>query len=271
MTMHPLSASLAVVLALAGLAAPPATAGTLFSATWNTQITGYFGDLTVAVPVMATGSSTDSAISVSLTLPDFEHTSLHQPAPPFSTFFAPTHRKLALSGVQTIAATAGMASADTAIAGHALVRVAEHVTKGANASISVPRTTLFGFPLRVGLDGVTTGYFYNAFTFHYATVDFYAWTPGAHTFTGLTLKGVPLPSVKVGGSFALTAQGGGTVTLVAPARIAIDSTGPNLIGQQRTVSVSTLKLTFVPEPSVGLLLVGAGLAYLFAPRGRARA
>lgn len=124
-----------------------------------------------------------------------------------------------------------MASADKAIAGFAFVRVVQHV-----GSMSFPATTLFGFPLRVGLDGDTTGYFYNAFTVHYATVDFYAWTPGTHTFTGLTFKGVALSSVKAGGSFALTAQGGGTVTLVAPARIAIDSTGSYNLAQQRTVA-----------------------------------
>jgi hypothetical protein len=38
-------------------------AGTLASATWTTQITGYFGDSTVAVPIVATGRSTGSAIA----------------------------------------------------------------------------------------------------------------------------------------------------------------------------------------------------------------
>jgi hypothetical protein len=123
--------------------------------------------------------------------------------------------------------------------------------------------------LRVGVDDDATGYFYTANSLHYITVDFYAWTAGTHTFTGLTQKGVALPSAKAAGSFALTAQGGGTVTLVAPARITIDSTGSAQIAQQRTVSVTTLKLTFVPEPSGALLLGAAGLASALVLRGRA--
>jgi hypothetical protein len=255
----------AVVLALAGLQARPAAAGILVSATWTTEVTSYSGASTIAVPVLATGSSTDSAIAVSLTLPSFEHTSIHQPAPPV-TLILPTYRRLTLGGAQTIVATAGMASADAGIEGLAQVRLAQHVARGANASMSVPRTTLFLFPLRAGVDGRTTNFFYAAGGSTYVVVDFYGWTAQTQTFTGLTLVGVALPSVKVGGSFALTAQGGGTVTLVAPTRIAIDATSPTL-AQQRTVSVSTLKLTFVPEPRM-LALAVVGVACLLVLRRR---
>lgn len=147
--MHLLAASLVVVLALAGLAAPPAAAGTLASGTWTTQITGYFGDSTFAVPVVATGTASDTAIAVSLPLPAFEK--------------------------------------------------AVSTSRGRRSPLSYRRTASSGWAAR-------------------------------------RRSRVALSSVKAGGSFALTAQGGGTVTLVAPARIAIDSTGSYNLAQQRTVA-----------------------------------
>jgi hypothetical protein len=265
--VHRLTGSLAAaLLAFAGLGAPPAAAGILVSATWTTEFTGYFGASTIAVPVVATGSSTDSAIAVSLTLPSFEHTSVHEVASPY-LLVVPTYRALRLIGTQAIVATAGMASADEAIEGVVAVATAKHVRNGPTASMTVPGVFLFGFPLEVGVDGMTTGYvFAPDVTFNYATIDFYRWTAKAQTFTGLTFKGVALPSAKADGSFALTANGGGTVTLVAPTRIRIRTTGSTL-ATQRTVSVSTLKLTFVPEPRL-LALAAAGLACLLALRAR---
>ena len=59
------------------------------------------------------------------------------------------------------------------------------------------------------------------------------------------------------GSFNLTAHGGGTVTLVSPTKISIDGR----LAQRRTVSVTSLKLHFVPEPA-SLPLIGAGAAAL---------
>jgi hypothetical protein len=56
----------------------------------------------------------------------------------------------------------------------------------------------------------------------------------------------------------------GTVTLVSPTRIAIDGT----LAQRRTVSLTTLKMVFAPEPGT-LLLLGAGAA-LLALYGKAR-
>jgi hypothetical protein len=58
--------------------------------------------------------------------------------------------------------------------------------------------------------------------------------------------------VTVTGSFNLDAAGAGTVTLVSPTRIHLG--GP--LVQRDSVSVTTLKLTFVPEPGT-LLLLGA--------------
>ena len=65
------------------------------------------------------------------------------------------------------------------------------------------------------------------------------------------------------GSFDLTANGGGTVTLVAPSKITIDGR----LLQRRSASFATLKLTFVPEPGALLLLGGAALALVLRARG----
>ena len=68
-------------------------------------------------------------------------------------------------------------------------------------------------------------------------------------------------------SFDLTAMGGGSVLLVAPTRLSIDGG----VAQQRTLAVTTLKLSFVPEPGAWLLLAAGALALGrvrgFRPRG----
>jgi hypothetical protein len=64
------------------------------------------------------------------------------------------------------------------------------------------------------------------------------------------------------GSFNLTANGGGMVTLVSPSLVAIDGA----IGRRRTASITTLTLTFVPEPGTLLLLGGGAMALLLAAR-----
>jgi hypothetical protein len=64
------------------------------------------------------------------------------------------------------------------------------------------------------------------------------------------------------GSFDLTANGGGTVTLVAPSKVSIDG---NLVGR-RSASFATVKLSFVPEPGTLLLLGGTALALVLAAK-----
>jgi hypothetical protein len=94
------------------------------------------------------------------------------------------------------------------------------------------------------------------------TVDFYGWSPGMQTFTGLTSMNATLPDAMVTGSFNLTAMGAGSVLLVSPTRVAIDGA----LGQRRGVFFTTLQLQFVPEPGALLLLGAGGLAWLLVAR-----
>jgi hypothetical protein len=246
-----------ITLAVA-LVAGGAGAGTLTSATWTTELSGLTPtNLPITVPVIATGTSTSSSVSVSLVLPAFEGSTFGTGGP-----FA-TYRHLSLGGSQLLTATPSMAAATMGVVGSASIKVAVHVAKGANASMLAPgKTTLVKVPLDVGVAGVVTDYFTVSGSPHYVTVDFYGWSPGMRTFTGLTSMFSPLPDAMVTGSFALTPMGGGNVLLVAPTRIAID--GP--LGQRRAVTLSTLQLQFVPEPGALVLLVAGGLAVLLLAR-----
>jgi hypothetical protein len=245
-----------------GLVAGGAGAGTLTSATWTTYLPGISPTAApVAVPVIASGTSTSTSVAVSLVLPAFQGGVFAT----VGTFF--TYRGLALAGSQLLTATPSMAAATMGVPGSIVIKGANHIAKGANASMLTPgKTTLVKIPLNVGGVGTSTNYFVVSGLGHYLTVDFLPWSPGMQTFTGLTSKLVAIPDAVVTGSFNLTAMGGGSVLLVAPTRIAID--GP--LSQRRGVFLSTLQLQFVPEPSV-LLLVGAmGVALVLGERRRHR-
>jgi hypothetical protein len=246
-----------VVLASLGLVAAGAQAGSLSSATWTTELPGLGPNLPLGVPVIATGTSTSSSLSVSLVLPPFTGG--------FPVTGGPinTYRVLALGGSQMITAAPSTGGATMGIVGKVDVKLALHVVKGANASMFIPgMTTLVRVPLSVGGNGFDTSSFTVSGQFHYLTIDHYAWSPGMQTFTGLTSKLASVPSVMATGSFNLTAMGGGSVLLVSPSRISID--GP--LSQRRGVILSTLQLQFVPEPGALLLLGAGGVALLLGRR-----
>jgi hypothetical protein len=239
------------LVAAAGLIAASATqAGTLTDASWLQVTQGAPMSRTVT-QLGATGTSTASSISVNLAYPQFT-----------LTFFVPKtangvldlHIKITQGGPQAITATPLMANGTPGIPGTVVVMTANHVAKGVNASMfNVGINTLVAVPVSIGKAGTFVGSFIVLGITHTITVDFFAWTPGMQTFVGLTTKGVALPTVMAVGSFALTAGGGGSVTLVSPTKVDIDGA----LAQRRTAAFTTLKLTFVPEPGT-LLLLGAG-------------
>jgi hypothetical protein len=271
------------LVAAAGLlvAGSAVNAGSLQTATWNTTLQGVELNITNAAAVCtddpmanhtqqtitcpgvglgATGTASASTYSVSLTVGLF---ALNQ----FTTGGAINiHTKAVISGPAVVSGTDSGAAALTAVPGQVTVKVAAHVGMGANASKLTPgMTTLVKVPLSVGKAGTFAGSFTVLTSPHYITVDFYAWTPHTLTFTGLTTKFAPLPDVTAQGSFMLTANGGGTVTLVSPSKISIN--GP--LAQRRTASFTSLTLSYAPEPGT-LLLLGAGVAGLVLVGSRKR-
>jgi len=272
---------LSLIAAAGVFAASAAQAGPLVTATWSQTLQGV--DLTVTnaaatcvssgpnltqqvigcvtTGLGATGTSNATDYSVGLTMGTF---SLAQ----FTTGGAININTNATfgPGPQNIAGDASGAAATMGIPGMVTVKVAAHVGMGVNASqLTAGATTLVKVPLSAGKAGDFTGYFYVLTSVHYITVDFYAWSPQTQTFNGLTTKFAALPSVVAMGSFNLTANGGGTVTLVAPSKISID--GP--LAQRRTASFTTLQLSYAPEPST-LLLLGAGVVGLALVGSRKR-
>jgi hypothetical protein len=245
-----------------------ARAGTLTSATWVTDL-GFTGlrppGSLVAVPIAASGTSTATSVAVSLSVPQFS-TGIFLPKGPSD--LVDLHFKFSIGGVQAITATPNMALAATGVPGTIIVMTANHVNVGVNASMyAIGVNTLVKVPLSVGVKGqFVSGPFYIVGATHFMTVDFYGWTVGPVGIPGLTNRYLPAetPTVTAMGSFALSGMGGGTVMLVSPTKVSID--GP--LAQRRSASFTTLKLTFVPEPSVLLLLAAAGASLALVWRRR---
>jgi hypothetical protein len=248
-----------LVSTLASLFALSAHAGTLTNATWfqtaqGIPMTRTFGQLGAA------GSSTGASIAVNLSYPFFTATVL---LPKTASRTLDLIVQVSQGGAQSITATANGANGIPGVPGNVLVVTAVHVAKGVNQShFMVGTNTIVAVPLSAGKAGNFTGTFSVVGVLHHLTVQFYAWTPGGLTFTGLTSKGVALPNVTANGSFNLTPQGGGTVTLVSPSLVSIDGS----LAGRRTAAFTKLVLNFVPEPATLLLLGGAGLALLLANR-----
>jgi hypothetical protein len=184
------------------------------------------------------------------------------------TTITPLARNLAVQvtqgGAQAITATASMANGTPGIPGSVRFASAIHVGHAVLQSMFMVNNTIVAVPLSVAKANVVTGTFVVLGAVHTVTVQFYAWTPHTLQFTGLTSKGAALPNVTAAGSFNLTANGGGMVTLVSPSKINVDG---SLFGR-RTAGFTKLVMSFVPEPATLLLLGGAGLALLFTSRRR---
>jgi hypothetical protein len=240
--------------------ASPAGAGTLTSASWTQTVSPPIPGIALGftrtnAQLGAIGSSTSTSISVSLSFPFFATSAV---APATSMVILTRTLAVTLGGSQTIMATAGMADGLPAVPGSVSV-------KGHAPDPMDFLGTLIRVPLNVGAAGVFTGTFNPLGVYGHVTVDFFAWTPGTLTFGGLTFLSVPIPNVTVMGSFQLTALGGGTVTLVSPSKITTQST---LAPARSLLSVSTLRLTFVPEPGTLLLLATGALVLARVVRRR---
>ena len=241
------------------LAATAASAGTLTSATWF-QVTQGVPMTRTTTQLGATGTSTATSITVNLSYPQFTTTAF---APGTQIDLA---QQITQGGPQGITATAGMANGTPGVPGTVIVMSAIHTGMGVNQSMfMVGANTIVQVPLSAGKAGKFTGTFLAVGVAHKITVDFFAWTPHTLQFTGLTTKGAALPNVTAVGSFNLTANGGGTVTLVSPSKISIDGN----LAQRRTAGFTSLVLNFVPEPGT-LLLLGAGALGLVLMGSRKR-
>ena len=251
------------------LLAGPSMAGTLTAATWN-QVVSPLPALVPGITISrtgaqlgATGSSTATSVSVGLAFP---HLSTSFFMPKTANGSVDLHIRLTQSGGQSITATPAMGGGTPGIMGTVVVMNAVHTMAGANVSMFMAGTTTFvAVPLSIGKAGTFTGSMTVVGATGYLTVDFYAWTPGTLTFKGLTTKGKALPNVTVKGSFNLTANGGGTVTLVAPSKLSANCA---LLQTRSMLSITSLKLTFVPEPGALLLLASAAGVLAYAARRR---
>jgi hypothetical protein len=256
--------------AVALLATSAAQAGTLTSATW-TQVTQGVPMTRTDVQLGITGNSTGSTfISASLSYPAFAIKKFNPKTPNGVLDLATS---ITQGGPQMVTAAPSGAGAATGVAGMVVVRTAIHNSAGANQSTFMTGiNTLVKVPVSIGVQGTFTGNFIVLGIKHFITVDFFAWTPhtvvlgsGTATSTELTSKGVHLPTVSAMGSFNLTSNSGGTITLVSPTKISIDCG----LAQRRTAGFTSLKMVFVPEPGT-LLLLGAGALGLVLVGSRKR-
>ncbi len=244
-----------VLMAAVFLAATSAGAGTLTSATWTGNFQGTpFTLVTSGASLTASGTSTATGIgSVSLTVA----------APILSisdtTGTAPTFISQTLGGSQTLAGSV----ANQGVSGTVNVFI------GRNSG----GLLLFPVALSAGVAGsfTTTALVPNLNIPVSVTATFFPWTTDSQTFTGLTVDGVAVADVTVGGTNSLVG-GAGSITLVSPTRTRVcvgDLFGPfpcvsgDPMNQQSSINATSTSLTlnFIPEPGM-MTLLGAGLAGL---------
>ena len=233
------------LLTLLLLASLPARAGTLTMATWRAD-PGFFP------PVAAYGSSTSTAVDVYVDVAPYT-TQYFIHANPNTVFF-----QFKVGGSARITAHASMAGATRGVAGEVVVKTAIH-TKA--SMVRTGKITLLHFPLSAGRTGALVTSLTVLGQYHQLTVSFGPWTPHTQVFHSLTVSSYPLPDAVGRGSFHLGPHGTGTVTLVSPTKVILR--GP--LTHRTTASFTTLRLSFVPEPTSAVLLgaalaVGLGLA-----------
>jgi hypothetical protein len=233
---------------LAGAWAGPAAAGPLVSASLTVSV-----DLAVLTfqAVGATGTAT-SDLAASLGAGSaFAGTET-------TTFTGTRAEKSPLDGV-TIAIfsnEAGLFTGTTPgkVGGDAFISPSIYLTASDVPALRLP--AFFGKQLTASLMGSGLGF----------TTFAVPWTAGAVTVTGIRAltpnnKLVTVTRM-VTGANGLTPLGGGTLTLVSPAKVYVE-TG------NRLPVIGTLTLNYVPEPGT-LLLLGAGVTALASLGGRGR-
>jgi hypothetical protein len=248
------------------LVAGAASAGTLDSATWVQTAQGFPMTRTAADTRWSySGTSTSTAISANVNY-FFTSTVFGVPKTPNGTLDLVI--KVTQGGTQAITATSLGAAGSPGIGGVVLVGggLPVHVGMNVNQSMFMLGTqTIVNVPLSAGKGVLITGTFNAVAVNHTITVQFYSWTVGTAMFANLTSKGASLPNVTASGSFNLTSNGAGMVTLVSPSIVDID--GP--LAQRRTAAFTSIVLNFVPEPGT-LLLLGAGALGLVLMGSRKR-
>jgi hypothetical protein len=263
-------ARLVIVGLIAGLSLAPSSgnAGTLTAATWlqTEQLfpaPGFPLTRTAADPRWSySGTSTSTSIAANV---NYFFTSTVFGVPKTPNVSLDLGVKVTQGGAQAITATGAGAAGSPGIGGTAILAIGLplHVGMGVDQSMfQLGSGTLVAVPLNVGNAGAFTNTFRAGGVNHTITVNFYSWTVASVSFTGLTWDYYALPNVSAMGSFDLTANGGGMVTLVSPSLVSVDGA----VSKRRTASITTLTLTFVPEPGTLLLLAGGAVALLLAAR-----
>jgi hypothetical protein len=230
------------------LGAGPAASGTLTSATWVQTLSPvpWLAPIQLTrstAQLGATGTSTAGSISVTFAFPALSTSFLTA-----TTGMAFVFVSITQGGAHVLTATPSMASGAPAIPG-------VFVAGGTTPLVTVPLH--HGPPAKITINRAST---------QFAIGFFYGWAPNTVTVTGLSTPTQTTTKFVAKGSFDLTGKGGGTITLVSPAKLHVVG---DVSVNGRIHSLTTLTLHFVPEPRAFALL-GAGALLLVAWRAPRR-